>query len=279
MFRCLPHLLVVALLLAACGSAEPVGAPTTPPTPAVADSGLLDGVSRDCMLLDDVSDEVVRSVRDRIDPAVAHGPVVAVSADDGGYVVGTALYEDDGSVGATAVWGVSMDPPDTATAYDDVASQISDIAQGAVPQARVPLRAEAEDCAHAAAAEVRPTPATTATPAMRPDLLTVTPDPVAPGTVVEVAFAESYPRGIAWQLDARVDDTWETRFWLTSDANGGDPVAVAVGTDGYGVEDVGVEGTGPDRLRVPAEAAPGEYRLCTANARDDVCVPLTVAEG
>ncbi len=64
---------------------------------------------------------------------------------------------------------------------------------------------------------------------------------------------------------------------MTSDANGGDPVTVPADSDGYGVEDVGVGGPGPDHVRLSDGLAPGAYRICTANAGDEFCAPLTIA--
>ena len=64
---------------------------------------------------------------------------------------------------------------------------------------------------------------------------------------------------------------------MTSDANGGEPLTVPVGTEGYGYPDAGIGGPGPDRVLVPEDAEPGAYRICTANAGDDFCAPLQVA--
>lgn len=45
-----------------------------------------------------------------------------------------------------------------------------------------------------------------------------------------------------------------------------------------GWPDVGVAGPGPDRIEIPADAPTGEYRVCTANAREDFCAPIEIVE-
>lgn len=39
------------------------------------------------------------------------------------------------------------------------------------------------------------------------------------------------------------------------------------------VDSVGISGLGPDPVTVPHDAPPGNYRVCTGNAGDNVCAP------
>jgi len=36
------------------------------------------------------------------------------------------------------------------------------------------------------------------------------------------------------------------------------------------------ERAGPDRVALPGDLQSGEYRVCTANAGDEFCAPLTI---
>ena len=42
------------------------------------------------------------------------------------------------------------------------------------------------------------------------------------------------------------------------------------------MNDYGVGGPGPDPLIMPADIEPGQWRLCTANARVQMCTQITV---
>lgn len=210
-----------------------------------------------------------------LDPEVVVASVVQV--DDGerqGVAVGTFA---DGAFGDSLVWvrdGDALLPLDPATAErtpgaTDTSRFVGDVVGGGPDDG---VYAAGQDCSNALAGNSIPPPPEP--PAeLRDDLVDATPDPAAPGDVVEVTFSESYPRGIAWEL---VDADGVVRWWMTSDANGGEPAVVAAGTDGHGVLDVGIEGVGPDRVRLDAATEPGEYRLCTANAVDDVCASIRV---
>lgn len=272
---------VGAAVLAACGSSGPVvsggGTPTPAPAPA---SALLDGVPDDCRLADEVSGPALRALQDGIDPAARRGPLV-VSTHGDARVAATTTYGDPVGYGEAAAWVV----PDAAadiTAANALAAELADFrldtvdTAGEDPVARA--LASATDCSYVAAAEARPDLAPTQPPPqLRDDLLTVTPAAPTPGSVVEVTFSEETMRGIAWSLDQRDGDGWTTRFWLVSDGNGGEPEAVPAGTQGWGVPDVGVGGTGPDRVLVPEAAEPGSWRLCTANRGEEICASLEIA--
>lgn len=270
---------VAAAVLAACGSSGPVVSGDGAPTPAPA-STLLDGVPDDCRLVDEVSDPALRALQDGIDPAARRGPLV-VATHGGARVAATTTYGDPVGYGEAAAW-VVPDAEADITAANPLAAELADfrldVVDTAGGDAVASALASATDCSHVAAAEARPDLAPTRPPPqLRDDLLTVTPATPTPGSVVEVTFAEDTMRGIAWNLDQRDGDRWTTRFWLVSDANGGEPDAVPAGTQGWGVNDVGVAGTGPDRVLIPEETEPGSWRLCTANRGEEICASVEIA--
>jgi hypothetical protein len=94
---------------------------------------------------------------------------------------------------------------------------------------------------------------------------------------VEITFPEGMHRGLMYVLEERTGSSWTYRYQLISDASGGEsswhPAAQEVDVDA-----IGIGGPGPDRLVIPDVAPLGEYRICTANAPENVCVPLTVAD-
>ena len=122
-------------------------------------------------------------------------------------------------------------------------------------------------------------PATTESPRIdsRPSPITVTPATARPGATVALTFPDESGRGIAFQL-AKATEPSKVLYYLTSDwGRRGEhtPTWWRAGASG-GWEDVGISGPGPDRVVVPDTAEDGTYRLCTANAADQVCGLLTV---
>ena len=111
-----------------------------------------------------------------------------------------------------------------------------------------------------------------------PARMVVTPVAAAPGDLVELTFPGGHDRGVLFAIDeARVGD-WERRAMLLSDANGADPRWSRPDAEDLLVEMVGIAGPGPDRVPIPADLAPGDYRICTANAAVNLCVPIEVIE-
>ena len=125
-------------------------------------------------------------------------------------------------------------------------------------------------------------PAGPADPAaeMRPDLLVVDPQVAEPGDIVALQFPQQTTRGILFVLEQRVGETWALRYYLTSDGPGPDWRLSwqEAGAQGVAVEDIGVGGVGPDHVPIPEVAEPGDYRICTANAGDEFCVPIEIVE-
>ncbi|MGZ8512290.1 MAG: hypothetical protein ACXWWL_02520 [Candidatus Limnocylindria bacterium] len=114
---------------------------------------------------------------------------------------------------------------------------------------------------------------------MAPDQIVAEPIEVTAGDVVMATFPEEMVRGILFTLDERVGDGWAHRFNLTSDGPGPEWERSWSLPGDAGVEfpDIGVMGPGPDRIEIPPQTAPGEYRLCTGNAGTNVCAEIRVA--
>lgn len=264
---------VLLLVLVGCGRPP---APSVTEDPGGDSSSLVEGVPGDCALLGTADPDLAEELLASIAADVAHGPLV-VARFGGQAVVATTTYERPGVQGRAAAWTVV---DGMVTAINEEADRISTVAVGRVDSAGedalARAMAEAEDCSWVVAdrsAEDPPEP----DPSMRPDLLVVEPPVAGPGTEVALRFPQETSRGIAFQLDRRTADGWETTHWMSSDANGEQyQDTVAAGTEGYGVIDVGVGGPGPDGVVLPDDVEPGEYRICTANAGDEFCALLEV---
>ena len=111
--------------------------------------------------------------------------------------------------------------------------------------------------------------------AMRPDSMAVEPSQARPGDLVAVMYETGWDRGILYAIDASVGDEWERRNLLISDGNGGRPMWFEPAAEVV-VESVGVGGPGPDRVPIPDGLPPGDYRICTANAVENICAPLDI---
>lgn len=288
--RGLGVVLSTAVLITGCGDpALQVRDPSTGELPApstqLVTEGLLRGVPDTCRLLEGVGGESVAAqdreigaaVAARVSPAVDRGPLVGVADETGNTTVAATLFDVSGREGDTALWQVRRGAPSRVVAVNEVAAAISDVPLELMADPVTAAAAEATDCSWVGADRSRPDPPEPE-PQMRPDLLVLDPAQVMPGAIVEMHFPEETMRGIAFQLDRRTPAGWELRYWLTSDGNGGEPNWAAAGTEGFGWEDVGVGGPGPDHVRIPDDAEPGSYRLCTANAGEDFCAPLEVVQ-
>ena len=63
---------------------------------------------------------------------------------------------------------------------------------------------------------------------------------------------------------------------LLSDAHGGHAQWSSADGVGVMVEMLGIGGVGPDRVPIPDDLPAGDYRICTANAAENLCVPIEV---
>jgi len=114
---------------------------------------------------------------------------------------------------------------------------------------------------------------------IRPDAMVIEPAETGPGAVVSATFPNGWDRGILYALEAAVEEGWERRQLLISDANGARPQWFSLGDDAVAVDAVGVGGEGPDRLVIPEIAESGSYRICTANAVENICAAIEIIEG
>ncbi|MEO6295254.1 MAG: hypothetical protein ABIP01_04885 [Candidatus Limnocylindria bacterium] len=111
---------------------------------------------------------------------------------------------------------------------------------------------------------------------MREDLIVPSHDVVEPGQIVELRFPEETLRGTLFVLDRKAGEGWERRYMLVSDANNPRPAWFTPDREDLGVGDIGIGGSGPDRVVIPEVADPGNYRLCTGNAGENFCAPIEV---
>jgi hypothetical protein len=113
--------------------------------------------------------------------------------------------------------------------------------------------------------------------------MTITPVTTQPGHAVELRFPEDSHRGIAFSLSEWHEGRWKLVYYLTSDW--GEPGHyepdwwTVEESENRGWHQVGISGTGPDRVVVPDTAAPRDYLLCTANAVTEACALLKVTAG
>lgn len=116
---------------------------------------------------------------------------------------------------------------------------------------------------------------------MRPDLMVVTPNPAVPGETAEITYPEETPRGVAFVLERQLQDgSWDHVYFLIASPADRPDIRPEWFTaeQGAGWDDLGVGGPGPDRVVIPETAEPGQYRICTANAGDEFCTPMRVAD-
>lgn len=109
-----------------------------------------------------------------------------------------------------------------------------------------------------------------------PARMAVEPAAAAPGDVVALHFPGGHDRGVAFAIDASVAGEWVRQALLISDANGGQPRWFPIDDERAMVEMVGIGGEGPDIVPVPDGLPPGDYRICTANAIENLCAPFEV---
>ncbi|MFN2344419.1 MAG: hypothetical protein ABR616_01720 [Dermatophilaceae bacterium] len=115
---------------------------------------------------------------------------------------------------------------------------------------------------------------------LRGDRMVAEPSTMQPGSLIELSFPEETGRGLGFVLEEEVDGGWALRYFLTSAVSDGGPnepswVPAEDGEAGW--DDVGINGPGPDVIEIPDTATAGAYRVCTANARENYCAQLSVA--
>ena len=95
------------------------------------------------------------------------------------------------------------------------------------------------------------------------------------GETVQITYPEGTPRGAGYVLERFVGGWYQAEYLLTAvPAGSGLEPGWATLEEGATWDDVVTTGPGPDLLRIP-ESADGEYyRLCTANAPQNLCTQL-----
>lgn len=112
--------------------------------------------------------------------------------------------------------------------------------------------------------------------AVDPERMVVTPVAAEPGALVDLTFPRGQERGVLFAIDAATPDGWARRALLLSDANGGSAQWSSADGEGLLVEMVGIGGRGPDRVPIPDDLPAGDYRICTANAVENLCVRIEI---
>jgi len=110
---------------------------------------------------------------------------------------------------------------------------------------------------------------------MRPEVMLVEPAHARPGEIVAVTFTAPTGRGVLYAIEHETDSGWQRLHLMVAAVNGGEPTWFEAGEDPI-VGAVGVDGPGPDRIPIPDVVPPGDYRICTANAGDNICTPIEV---
>jgi hypothetical protein len=103
------------------------------------------------------------------------------------------------------------------------------------------------------------------------------PGRVPPGASVSILFPDERIRGIHFVLESRRGDDWNLEYHLISDwGQGREPATYSAGSPDVEIESIGIGGGGPDVIVIPADAVPGDYRICTGNSRPNICGLLTI---
>ncbi|MEN8235196.1 MAG: hypothetical protein ABFR89_09775 [Actinomycetota bacterium] len=185
-----------------------------------------------------------------------------------------------------AVWNTTEDTTvelgDLALRYIEEDAEVSIRADGTLPHVEEGATALLQ-IADSPTCGVVPDPNATGawdpTATMAPDEIVADPSVAEPGTLVAVLFPDGRMRGIHYVLESIGSDGVVTlSHHLISDWGGDkEPHSFpADRSDDFAVEDIGINSPGPDMVLIPAEASPGEYRICTGNSRHNICTPLTI---
>jgi hypothetical protein len=122
------------------------------------------------------------------------------------------------------------------------------------------------------------TQAPTAPPGEFPPRMLVGPATAHLGDVVELVYPAEVERASTFLLHRWDGAAWSPPLYaLTADSNATCPDCMS--TEPYDEQIrtyTPVTGAGPDRVRLPDDAPPGRYRICTVGAPEELCAQLTV---
>ena len=111
---------------------------------------------------------------------------------------------------------------------------------------------------------------------LRPELMTADRVDARPGDAVTIEWSADTVRGVAYRLGRVAEDgEWTAEYFLGIGSE--EPGSWHRSDDEVEIPAMALTDRGPDRLRIPEEAEPGSYRLCTL---DDpgMCVAIEVGE-
>lgn len=113
---------------------------------------------------------------------------------------------------------------------------------------------------------------------MNTEEMVAEPSEAQAGDIVKVHFPQQMMRGVHLVLEREIGGTWQHLYNINTNVhNESAPQVVRVGDDGWeGFEDIGINDASPDPVPLPADTPAGNYRICTGNAGENVCTPLTV---
>jgi hypothetical protein len=113
---------------------------------------------------------------------------------------------------------------------------------------------------------------------IRPDLIVAEPLRVVRGDVLSLRFPTETTRGVHFVLERRAGASWRYEYDLVSDGPGpGWRREWRPASDGeFAIPAIGVGGSGPDRVVIPEVAAPGQWRICTGNAGENICTEIEI---
>jgi hypothetical protein len=112
---------------------------------------------------------------------------------------------------------------------------------------------------------------------VRPAEMVVDREVVEPGDTVGLEFPQGRVRGLMFALEQEVAETWQYRYSLISTGLSGE--ATWHSADDSPAYDANVEMfAGSERVRIPDDAEPGTWRICTTDARENVCVQFDIVD-
>jgi hypothetical protein len=109
--------------------------------------------------------------------------------------------------------------------------------------------------------------------------MVIDPSNARPGDVVELNFPQLTARGVCFVLERLDGDDWEwTHFLISGDSAEPRLQPWYDRDEEWGCIDIRIDGPGPDGVTLPANAEPGDYRFCTANAITNFCSRVEILD-
>lgn len=112
---------------------------------------------------------------------------------------------------------------------------------------------------------------------IRPGEMGVDREVLEPGDTVGLVFPEGRSRGLMFALEQQVGATWEHRYSLISTGLSGEATWHSADEEPVFDQDVHMF-AGSERVRIPEDATPGTWRICTTDSRENVCAQLEIED-